>query len=175
MITKNNKMFSIQKDYELWKLPTQVTNKKLPIQDKKLPKQVTIVTHTGNKKLPIQADTKEKKDTYTKDTIQKRNINKIIIPYKEIEKLFLSTCISLPKIIELTDKRKTAIKGRYLKYKDMGVFRELFKKAEASDFLSGRNGKWTACNFDWLLNENNMIKVLEENYKNKKNTDWKLK
>ena len=39
--------------------------------------------------------------------------------------------------------------------------------AEDSDFLSGRNGKWTSCNFDWLINENNMVKVLEGNYKNK--------
>jgi hypothetical protein len=40
--------------------------------------------------------------------------------------------------------------------------------AQASDFLSGRNGKWTGCNFDWLINENNMVKVLEGNYENKK-------
>ena len=164
LVTKNNKMFSIQKDYEMWKLPKEVTNEKLPIQDKKLPVQVTKVTNIGNKKLPIQADTKEKKETYTKDTIQKRDINKIIIPYKEIEELFISICISFPKIMELTKRRKIAIRSRYLKYKDINVFKELFRKAEKSDFLSGRDGKWTSCNFDWLLNENNMIKVLEGNY-----------
>lgn len=42
--------------------------------------------------------------------------------------------------------------------------------AEASDFLSGCNGAWTACNFDWLLNTENFLKVLEGNYKNKQQT-----
>ncbi|GAH98406.1 unnamed protein product, partial [marine sediment metagenome] len=45
--------------------------KKLPIQDKKLPKQVSKVTQIGIKKLPKQVYTKEKKETYTKETIQK--------------------------------------------------------------------------------------------------------
>ena len=36
--------------------------------------------------------------------------------------------------------------------------------AERSDYLSGRNGKWQNCSFDWLIKENNYIKVLEGNY-----------
>ena len=76
MIIKNGKITGIQKDYEQWKLPKQVTNLngkvtqtgKLPKQVI-LPKQVSKVTQTGNKKLPKQGDTKEKKYTYTKETI----------------------------------------------------------------------------------------------------------
>ena len=103
-----------------------------------------------------------------KKLIQKGSADKIIIPYKEIEKLFNSICKSLPKIRELTEKRKTRIRCRWLKYKSVEVFRELFTKTEASDFLSGRSGEWNNCSFDWLINENNMIKVLEGNYANKK-------
>ena len=39
--------------------------------------------------------------------------------------------------------------------------------AEASDFISGRNGKWNNASFDWLMNETNLVKVLDGNYKNK--------
>ena len=67
----------------------------------------------------------------------------------------------------MTDKRKQQIRARWKKYRDLEIFEELFRRAEESDFLSGRNGKWTSCNFDWLMNENNMVKVLEGNYSNR--------
>jgi phage replication O-like protein O len=78
MLIKNGKITGIQKDYEQWnitqtgstqigKLPKQA----VPIQDIELPKQVIEITQTGNKKLPKQADTKEKKETITKETITK--------------------------------------------------------------------------------------------------------
>ena len=74
IIIRVNKKLAFQKDYDQWeKLPKQVTFKKLPIQDKKLPKQVNEVTQIGKKKLPKQVYTKEKKETTTKETIQKRN------------------------------------------------------------------------------------------------------
>ena len=47
-------------------------------------------------------------------------------------------------------------------------FEELFKKAESSAFLKGGNNRnWTA-NFDWLIKDANMAKVLDGNYDNKK-------
>lgn len=74
IIIRVDKKLAFQKDYDQWeKLPKQVTSEKLPIQDKKLPKQVIKVTQIGIKKLPKQVDTKEKKETYTKETIQKKN------------------------------------------------------------------------------------------------------
>ena len=73
IVNKNGKKLSFQKDYDKWvKLPKQVTIKKLPKWDVKLPKQVTEVTQTGNKKLPKQVNTKETKRNYTKETIQKK-------------------------------------------------------------------------------------------------------
>jgi hypothetical protein len=58
---------------------------------------------------------------------------------------------------------------RWKSYPDLETFRRLFQKAQESDFLSGRSGRWTGCNFDWLLKEANMIKVLEGCYDNKGN------
>ena len=89
------------------------------------------------------------------------------VPYDEIVATYHKYCPSLPTVRFLTDKRKRIIKSRWKTYKDILVFTQVFQKAEASDFLSGRNGKWTSCSFDWLLNEANMVKVLEGNYDNK--------
>ena len=73
IIIRVNKKLAFQKDYDQWeKLPKQVTSEKLPIQDKKLPKQVIKVTQIGIKKLPKQVYTKETKRNYTKETIQKK-------------------------------------------------------------------------------------------------------
>ena len=76
IIIRNGKKISFQKDYEQWeKLPIQASIKKLPIQDKKLPIQVSKVTYSGKKKLPIQVYTKETKRNYTKETIQKESVD----------------------------------------------------------------------------------------------------
>ncbi|MFA5431953.1 MAG: replication protein [Candidatus Paceibacterota bacterium] len=76
MLVKNGKKLSFQKDYEKWqKLPKQVTNKtekKLPIQDTKLPKQVHKVTQMGTKLLPKQVHTKEKKETIQKKLYKRK-------------------------------------------------------------------------------------------------------
>lgn len=87
-------------------------------------------------------------------------ISDIVQSYNDI-------CYSLPKVKALTDKRKRAIKARCKNY-DLVEFTKVFEKAQASDFLSGRSGSWSGANFDWLINENNMVKVLEGNYDNKK-------
>lgn len=74
-------------------------------------------------------------------------------------------CVSLPKITTLTEKRKKAINARLKQY-SMVEIEEVFLIAESSDFLKGTNGRWKAT-FDWLMNENNFVKVLEGNYNNK--------
>ncbi|MBA7663555.1 hypothetical protein ES703_71600 [subsurface metagenome] len=75
LILKNGKKLAFQKDYDQWeKLPKGVTShhkKKLPKGVIKLPKGVKEITKGGKKKLPKGVDTKEKKDTYTKETITK--------------------------------------------------------------------------------------------------------
>lgn len=98
--------------------------------------------------------------------------DKIKVPYDLILAAYNKFCPSLPRALELTEKRRTAIRLRHLKYLKhptgpLEVFDTVFKKAEASDFLSGRDGKWTSCNFDWLMNVNNMVKVIEGKYDNK--------
>ena len=89
------------------------------------------------------------------------------INYQQIADMFNALCPSFSSVKSLSDARKKAIKAR-LKTYSVDDFEELFKKAESSDFLKGRNNRnWTA-NFDWLIKDSNMAKVLDGNYDNKK-------
>ena len=89
------------------------------------------------------------------------------INYQQIVDMFNALCPSFSSVKSLSDARKKAIKAR-LKTYSVDDFEELFKKAESSTFLKGGNNRnWTA-NFDWLIKDANMAKVLDGNYDNKK-------
>ena len=47
-------------------------------------------------------------------------------------------------------------------------FQTLFEKAEASDFLKGKNKRNWSATFDWLVSDSNMAKVLDGNYDTRK-------
>ena len=85
--------------------------------------------------------------------------------YTQIKKLYNNTCKSLTPIKKISKTRKTLIDARLQDY-TIDDFKKVFELAEKSDFLSGRNGKWTNCNFDWLIKSNNFLKVIEGTYKN---------
>lgn len=88
------------------------------------------------------------------------------IDYQQIADMYNNTCVSFPSLISLSDSRKKAIKARLNIY-TVEDFEKLFYKAEASDFLKGKNDRnWTAT-FDWLIKDANMAKVLDGNYENK--------
>lgn len=89
-------------------------------------------------------------------------------PYKEIVALYHEICKSYPTLRNVSSKRKKAIAARWKEYgHDLDTFRELFEIAEDSAFLKGKNNRnWTA-DFNWLMNSENMAKVLEGKY----NTD----
>ena len=90
-----------------------------------------------------------------------------VIDYQHIVDRFNALCPSFPSVKSLSDARKKAIKARLNTY-SIDDFEEIFKKAEASDFLKGGNDRnWTA-NFDWLIKDANMAKVLDGNYDNER-------
>ena len=77
-------------------------------------------------------------------------------------------CTSYPTLRAIEGNREKQIAARWKKYKTIYAFRELFERAEASDFLKGDNERgWTA-DFDWLIRPTNMSKVLEGKYDNDK-------
>ena len=85
---------------------------------------------------------------------------------KQVAALFNQICVSYPSVQSLSEARKKAIKARLKSY-SLDDFKTLFEKAEASDFLKGGNGRNWSANFDWLIRDSNMAKVLDGNYDNK--------
>ncbi|MDR5757000.1 hypothetical protein [Caballeronia sp. LZ035] len=49
----------------------------------------------------------------------------------------------------------------------MDFFDRFFRFVADSDFLTGRNGKWTSCDLGWLMKAENFAKVIQGNYENK--------
>ena len=88
-------------------------------------------------------------------------------PYQKIISLYHQCCTTLPKVTKMTKTRQASVRKLYKEYGIDG-FEDVFAKAGASDFLSGRTGKWNGCCFDWLIKPANFIKVLEGNYDNAK-------
>lgn len=72
----------------------------------------------------------------------------------------------LPQIRQPNESRKTLIRQRWAEYKN-DVY-EAIDRTVSSDFLTGRDGKWSRCCFDWVFKKENMTKILEGNYDNKK-------
>ena len=112
------------------------------------------------------------KESIVKDSIEKDNTllsvstdTKQKINYENIMNLFNSICVSLPKVRNLTDLRKQKIRKASKELN--GDFESFFKKIESSDFLTGKNGSWSGCNFDWVFKPQNLIKIIEGNYDNK--------
>jgi len=94
------------------------------------------------------------------------------VNYQRIADMYNETCVSFPKLRTLSDSRKKAIKARLRTYSEED-FKTLFEKAEASDFLKGNNNRNWSADFDWLLKDSNMPKVLEGKYDNReKENGW---
>ena len=87
----------------------------------------------------------------------------------QIMELYNELCPSLPKCSGKTDKRISSINSLIKKGYSFDDFRKLFNMVEQSDFLSGRKSDFH-CGIDWLINEDNMVKVLEGRYVNRNNS-----
>lgn len=85
------------------------------------------------------------------------------VDYQLIADMYNATCVSFPRLIKLSDKRRKAIKARLRTY-TVDDFKKLFELAESSSFLKGQNNRNWSATFDWLIADANMTKVLEGNY-----------
>lgn len=102
----------------------------------------------------------------TQDRIGKDSIDKVRIDYDGIMDAYNSLCPSLPSIKSLSEARKKAIKARLNSYTIEDIYKA-FRKAEASDFLKGKNDRNWQANFDWIIKDANMAKILDGNYDNR--------
>ena len=102
--------------------------------------------------------------------------HRIPCPAVELVEVFHAECKTLPRVMSLNDARKRHLTARWrevdadsrLRDQKDGIelFRAFFQRASESDFLSGRNGKWQGCSFDWLILPSNFLKVWEGHYDN---------
>lgn len=67
----------------------------------------------------------------------------------------------------LTAKKRDGSRYATSREEALDWFKRFFAFVAESDFLTGRDGKWTACDLGWLCNETNFAKVVQGNYANK--------
>ena len=106
-----------------------------------------------------EEDIEEDKDIDIEVDKKKTDYNGIMDAYNTI-------CPSFPSIRSLSEARKKAIKARLNTYTVEDIH-EAFRKAEASDFLKGKNDRNWQANFDWIMKDANMAKILDGNYDNR--------
>ena len=95
------------------------------------------------------------------------------VPYEEIKNMFCSICKSYPRCTVMSEARRKTVKARFASGYTLDDFKTLFAKAEASSFLRGQNERNWSANFDWLIKDANMAKVLDGNYDDKERmTDY---
>ncbi|MDD5792074.1 MAG: hypothetical protein PUD22_05805 [Erysipelotrichaceae bacterium] len=113
--------------------------------------------YKNNKQIENEKDIEEEKI----ETVVKEKID-----YAAVVNMYNEICKSYPKVKSLSDSRKKAIKARLVKH-TMEEIKEVFEKAEASDFMRGCNSKNWQASFDWMIMDRNMTKILDGNYDNR--------
>lgn len=88
-------------------------------------------------------------------------------PFSEILRLWNEICVSYPQLQDIEGARKKAVSERWEQYKSLDIFRELFQKAEASDFLKSSKVRGWVADFDWLMKSENFEKALSGKYDNR--------
>lgn len=99
-------------------------------------------------------------------TQQKENEH---IPYAKVQKLYNDLCPKMTKCTVMSEARKKAIKARFASGYELEDFERLFTLAAQSTFLNGGNKRNFMANFDWLIRDANMAKVLDGNYADRPN------
>lgn len=122
--------------------------------------------HTGNEYTECEhARNKDTNNNTINNNTNNNNTNRDreYINYQQIADMYNDTCVSFPRVTKLSDFRKKAIKARLKQY-SVEDLQRLFTMAEESSFLKGKNDRNWSANFDWLIKDANMAKVLDGNY-----------
>lgn len=91
----------------------------------------------------------------------------IRVPYQKILDEYHSLLPELSTVQIYTDARKAKVKKVYTADKSHQAddyYQRYFNYVKQSPFLMGQTDKPFNCNFEWLMNINNMAKVVEGNY-----------
>ena len=83
---------------------------------------------------------------------------------RQAMELYNRLCVDLPPCIRLTDKRQRNVRALLKKGITPEQLENAFRIAQSSEFCRGKNDRGWRVDFDWLLDENNIVKVLEGKY-----------
>ena len=122
-------------------------------------------------------------NTYVKPDKSGVDPKRINCPVQEILDIYHQECVSLPKVMMLSESRRKLLTSRWrdvdsvdsIASKEEGVeiFRGICRQVQKSDFLCGRGNTkkdghvWKA-NFDWVFTSANFLKINEGNYDNER-------
>lgn len=83
--------------------------------------------------------------------------------------LYNEICTNLPRCAKSTDKRDKSIMAIIKNY-SLDEIKEVFTKANESDFLIGNNDRGWKANIDFILREDKFVNILEGKYDGKRKT-----
>lgn len=118
--------------------------------------------NTNNNNTNINTSSKDEEEV-----VKSEIFKEIVDRYNEIS--------DLPAVVKLTDKRKKNVNARLKDFSKEKIL-QVLEIVSNSDFLLGKTSKWK-CDFDWIMNPNNFVKILEGKYgkENAKKEQNKLK
>ena len=85
---------------------------------------------------------------------------------EEVMSLYNTTCLFMEPATMITPKRLSLITELLNGY-GLDEIKEVFQKANSSDYLLGKNSKGWKASFDWIIDINNFVKIAEGNFDNK--------
>lgn len=133
----------------------------IEIRDKRLEKEIDI----DNSSSSLRSE--ELVAPESAATPQQEEVERI--PYAKVQKLYNDICTKMAKCTVMSEARKKAIKARFASGYKLEDFERLFNLAAQSSFLNGGNKRNFMANFDWLIRDANMAKVLDGNYADRPN------
>lgn len=139
---------------------TQANRADATFANQKQANQADTVNDTVNVNDTVIEEEGKEKTTFVEPSHPSVNYQSIVDDYN-------ATCTKLPACRKLSDARRKAISARLKSY-TADELHTAFEKSQTSSFLTGQNDRnWTA-NFDWILKDSNIAKILDGNYDNKK-------
>lgn len=144
----------------------RIAQAKWRAKQKELPPVESTVESTRYLVDDTEEDKEQEKDTDIKNKEEKITCQQVVALFHEI-------CKSYPVVRTLSDARRKAINARLKNY-SLEEIRTVFENAESSSFLKGKNERNWSANFDWLISDKNMAKVLDGQYADKKGGNNKV-
>lgn len=122
-------------------------------------KQTTSKTQADDNQIATPKEVKKDKKERTKAAP---------VPYQSIVDIYNEQCTNLENVSILTDARKRKIKQFWNaddKHKDLDFYKRYFSHINTIPFLTGQvDGKTFKADLAWLMNLENLAKILEKKY-----------